>query len=94
MVIVRLYGYFRECAGQREFSLDAANVKAALQQMLDRWDCFATHLLDDGATRETIKVKPYVKVIVNGRGMEVLDGLDTKLGAKDALVIFPPVGGG
>ena len=94
MVTVRLYGYFRDCARQREFTLEATDVKTALQQMLDRWDCFGTHLLEEGASSADIKIKPYVKVIVNGRGIEVLDGLETKVGEDDALVIFPPVGGG
>jgi MoaD family protein len=94
MVTVRLYGYFRDCARQREFQLDAVNVKAALQQMLDKWNCFDTHLLEEGSSRDAIKVKAYVKIIVNGRGIEALDGLDTVVGEDDALVIFPPVGGG
>ncbi len=94
MVTVRLYGYFRDCVKQREFTLDADTVEKALRQMLDSHECFAALLLDDGASRDAIKIKAYVKVIVNGRGIEVLDGINTAIGDKDALVIFPPVGGG
>lgn len=39
-------------------------------------------------------LKPYIKVLKNGRNIEFLDGLDTRLADGDVLSIFPPVGGG
>jgi len=40
------------------------------------------------------KLKPYVKVLKNGRLIEHLGGLDTELVEGDFIAVFPPVGGG
>jgi molybdopterin synthase sulfur carrier subunit len=37
---------------------------------------------------------PYVKVLVNGRDIDFLKGLETKLKDGDEVALFPPVGGG
>ncbi len=36
----------------------------------------------------------YVTVLINGRHIQYLQGLDTPLGPTDQLSIFPPIGGG
>ncbi len=38
--------------------------------------------------------RPYVKIMVNGRLAEQLQGLDTPLGPGDTVGVFPPVAGG
>ena len=37
---------------------------------------------------------PAIQILVNGRDMRYINGLDTLLTAKDIVRIFPPVGGG
>lgn len=37
---------------------------------------------------------PAMHILVNGRDMRYINGLDTVLTAKDNIRIFPPVGGG
>ena len=44
--------------------------------------------------KERDKLKPYVKVLKNGRFIEHLSGLNTKLVDGDVIAVFPPVGGG
>ncbi|MBE7470914.1 MAG: MoaD/ThiS family protein [Anaerolineae bacterium] len=40
------------------------------------------------------ELHPAVHILVNGRDMRYLNGLETRLTAKDTIRIFPPVGGG
>jgi molybdopterin synthase sulfur carrier subunit len=90
-VTVKFFATFREIFGgdAREFDLDEGT---EVQNLLD--------LLSDSSQRreelfETADtLKPYVKVLKNGRNIHFLDGLKTKLEAGDVLSIFPPVGGG
>ena len=37
---------------------------------------------------------PYVRVMVNGRDIELANGLDTPVNEDDQLAIFPPIAGG
>lgn len=91
MVVVRLYGYFRECVGKREMNIDGKTVEEVLNFLIENYEGFSELLLE---SENPMKIKPYVKVMVNGRGIEVLRGMNTKLNNDDAVVIFPPVGGG
>jgi molybdopterin synthase sulfur carrier subunit len=43
---------------------------------------------------KTGKVHAFYKILVNGRDIEFLNGLETKLKEGDTVTIFPPVGGG
>ncbi len=40
------------------------------------------------------KVHPYLMILVNGKGINVLQGSETKLKEGDTVAILPPVGGG
>lgn len=39
-------------------------------------------------------LRPFLKVLVNGRDIEFLSGLDTQLSEGDEVSIIPPAGGG
>jgi len=43
---------------------------------------------------EALSLAPGVKVFVNGRDIDFLDGLDTRLGGGDVVYLIPPAGGG
>lgn len=36
----------------------------------------------------------YIKILLNGRNIEYLDKLETRVGHEDILYLFPPVAGG
>ena len=94
MVMVRLYGYFRDCVKKREFEMKSGTVEDVLIHLIQEHDCFGDLLLEKGGSVKDVRVKQYVKIMVNGRGIEVLNGIKTAVGKDDDLVIFPPVGGG
>jgi molybdopterin synthase sulfur carrier subunit len=39
-------------------------------------------------------LKPGIKIIINGRDIDYLNGLDTQLKEGDIIVIIPPIAGG
>jgi len=43
---------------------------------------------------ETKELRKYHKILINGRDIDFLDKLSTKLKDGDEVVIFPPAGGG
>jgi len=90
-VTVKFFATFREIFGgdAREFELDEGTEVQNLLDLLSDSPQRRKELFDQAAT-----LKPYVKVLKNGRNIHFLDGLRTKLEAGDVLSIFPPVGGG
>lgn len=45
-------------------------------------------------TLEGTNLKPGIKIIINGRDIDYLNGLDTQLKDGDVIVIIPPIAGG
>lgn len=45
-------------------------------------------------TLEGTHLKPGIKIIINGRDIDYLNGLDTQLKDGDVIVIIPPIAGG
>jgi molybdopterin synthase sulfur carrier subunit len=43
---------------------------------------------------EGTNLKPGIKIIINGRDIDYLNGLDTQLKDGDVIVIIPPIAGG
>ena len=48
----------------------------------------------DEALEEDGQLSGAVQIMLNGRHVKWLDGLDTKIAAKDELILTPLVGGG
>jgi molybdopterin synthase sulfur carrier subunit len=45
-------------------------------------------------TLEGVDLKSGIKIIINGRDIDYLNGLDTQIKDGDVIVIIPPVAGG
>ncbi|HIE15218.1 TPA: MoaD family protein [Candidatus Bathyarchaeota archaeon] len=43
---------------------------------------------------ETGKLQSYVRILLNGRDIDFLNGLETRLNNGDVLALFPPIAGG
>ncbi|MCS6844910.1 MAG: MoaD family protein [Caldilineales bacterium] len=68
-------------AGQR--------VRDLIDEMVERWPDLRRELLDDEG-----RLLSRVHVMINGRGVEFMDGLETVIPPNANITIFPPVGGG
>jgi molybdopterin synthase sulfur carrier subunit len=91
-VTVRTVGPFSERIGFREITvnLKGQTVGDFLEQLCE----------EHGSNfRETVfnkegSIRPYIKLLINGRGLHVLQGLKTILHDGDIIAIFPPIAGG
>ena len=85
---LKFYGSFRTDVSTREMSVSAATVREALEQAWQENPKLRGAMLDGEALRA------YVRVMVNGRHVELAHGLETVLAADDEVAIFSPVAGG
>ena len=80
--------------GGREIPLtipEGTNVRQLLNILIDKWGRALAELIFN---LETGRLLPYMKFMVNGRSINLINKLDTVLKDKDVFFIFPPVGGG
>jgi molybdopterin synthase sulfur carrier subunit len=64
-------------------------VRDLVEEMITRWPALRNELLDEHGN-----LLRRVHVMINGRSVEYLDGLDTAIPPDANITIFPPVGGG
>lgn len=88
---LKFFATFREAVGsktiEREFE-DEATVGAILAALESEFEGLSGRLLDDG------DLKPQINVLLEGREVLHMDGVDTVATDGDTLSIFPPVAGG
>jgi MoaD family protein len=77
------------CGGAAELSLSAPSVRAALEQIEQRYPSLYRSVCD-----ETGRVRRHVNLFVNTANVRDGEGLDTALAAGDVLTILPAVSGG
>lgn len=88
---LRFFATFREAVGSKTISLevaDDATVGDVLATLETEYDGLGDMLIDDEA------IAPHINVLLNGREVLHMEGLDTPLSPGDTLSIFPPVAGG
>ena len=88
MACLKFFGRFRSYVASREVSITAATVRQALDELLPSNRDLQGAMLDNGVLRA------YVRILVNGRDIELAQGLDTSLGPDDEVAIFSPMAGG
>lgn len=85
---IKLFGRFRSYVAARELDIAADTVRLALEQ------AWAENPKLREAMVEGEALRTYVRVMVNGRHMELAQGLDTPLMPDDQVAIFSPMAGG
>ena len=83
---VRLFANFREVTGKKDVTVNVNGdtVMDVVSSLIAQYPGLRPLMLNEGA------IKPYVNVLVNGKGAKPSD----KIKGGDELAIFPPVSGG
>jgi molybdopterin synthase sulfur carrier subunit len=96
MITVKIYTILtlKQILGQREFEVsiqEESTVKDLLSWMIERWgDELSPHLFQP----ESDRVLPHIRLLVNGRDIQFLNGVDTILRDGDEFSMLPILTGG
>ena len=86
---VQLFATLRELTGTSRLTVEASSVREVLSFLVRTYEGLSGRLLTPaGDLQET------VAVLVNGRNIRFLQGLDTALAPGDMVTLIPPVAGG
>ncbi len=80
---VKFFAALREITGKREEIIEGYNVGDVLKVLYEEY----------GEEFEK-ELKERSMILVNGKNIEHLEGLKTKVSEEDTISIFPPAGGG
>lgn len=89
MAEIRLDAMLREFSAPTRTRTEAADVEALLEDLEGRYPRLRLRLRD-----ETGRVRRFVRVFVNGKAIEELDGVETRLAAADRVEILHSIQGG
>lgn len=90
-MIVRFFSTYRQIAGCKSCEMPApVDVLALLHGLSERWPEFRDFLMNADGT----DASDFTAINVNGRYIEHLEGMATKLTDEDEVAITPVVAGG
>lgn len=89
MIKIKLYANLREVAGKE---VPVSGGEGTLGEVLER--LFQRHPALRDAIMEGGELRRHVNVLLNGRNVLHLQGLDTRVKEGDEIAVFPPVAGG
>lgn len=96
MIRIKIYTILalKEILGEREFEVSLppdSTVKDLLSWMVCKWgDKLSSHLFRPESDRPL----PHIRLMINGRSIEFLNGMDTILQDGDEFLMLPIVSGG
>ena len=84
----------KEIIGQREIEIsvpEQSNLSDVLSHMVETWgEKLSSRLFEPG----TDQVSSHIRLMVNGRDMAFLNGMETVIQDGDEIFLFPPAFGG
>ncbi|MCP1662474.1 MAG: MoaD family protein [Methanocalculus sp. MSAO_Arc1] len=69
---------------------DGSTLSDLLTLLMERYPGLRDEIFEEGSR----ELQDYVNILVNGRNINFINGLDTELKDGDLVVLFPPAGGG
>ncbi len=91
-ITVRFFANFREATGKgQEFVEGVNDVGSLIDELVKRYGDNLSKFLYHKKTRE---LRSDVSIMVNGKPIRLLRGVETPLKDGDVVAIFPPVAGG
>ena len=88
MIQVKLFGNLRDYVSAAQVAAEGETVRGVLANLCTQHSDLQQALFNNEG------LMPHVRVMVNGRDIEMAEGLDTPLKPTDKLSIFPPIAGG
>jgi molybdopterin synthase sulfur carrier subunit len=89
-ITVKFFANFRELVGQRQVVMSAEDVGSLLGKLTNDFQKLKGEFYEPGSK----KLRSTVNILVNGRRIDLLQGMNTPLKEGDTVAIFPPVSGG
>jgi molybdopterin synthase sulfur carrier subunit len=91
-IILRYFADYREITGLKEMLIDVREnqtIGGLLRIMVNKYPALKPEIFEDQE-----ELKESVTILVNGRSIEFLERMKTRLQEGDMVTLFPPVAGG
>jgi sulfur-carrier protein len=88
MATIKLFGNLRQIAGKSTIHVDGQTVFELLENFRPQYALVVDAILDEA------RLKPYIKIMVNGIDISLSRELETTVRDDDVVAIFPPIAGG
>jgi molybdopterin synthase sulfur carrier subunit len=88
MATIKLFGNLRSHVEASSLEISGANIRAVVDALCERNPSLSDALFEDG------QIRPHFIITLNGRDVQLAQGLDTPINDGDQIAIFPPIAGG
>lgn len=76
-------------AGQSEITLCGSTVSEAMDDLVEQYPQMRQHIFNEEG-----ELRPFINLFLNEDNINDLEGLETRLGEKDRLMMLPSIAGG
>jgi len=92
-VQVKFFTTLREITGKKDEEVESSRTITVKELFTKLSKKYGTEFTDYVYDKKG-DVRTYIQILINGRDIDIFQGLKTKLKEGDTVAIFPPVGGG